>query len=261
MDTEARGALIGMCLGDGHINVRYRLKDGKYRFESAEMRILHGPAQYDYCLHKAGLVKKYLGGKFNVRPYKNGPGGEYQSFAFSASNKYFKLLKKWIYPGGKKTYTKFVLDMLTQEGIALWYMDDGHARVNVNKDGYVSSVSTSIATMCSRPEVDDIIQWFDAKHGITFKPRFDKRMADGHNWFIEANTENSRWFAHLVLPYIIPSMIYKMAHVADLNSHERRTPVGVWCSCPNILYDTRLGGLCTACYSRRYRKQTQRAMI
>lgn len=258
MDKEARGAIIGMVFGDAYVNVRTRLIKEKYKYESSEIRVLHSIAQKDYCEHKAALLRKYLGGTFQVKIQKNGADGKFLAASFSASNKYFKLIKKWTYPKGKKTFTRQNLDFLTTEGIAIWYMDDGSCRRNVNKDGYVSSVSTTIATMCTKEEVDIIIDWFKEKHSIEFKPRFDKRCREDQAWFIECNTTNSRLFAHLVQPYIIDSMLYKLAHVADLTSHECRAPIGNCVSCNTILYDRRHKGLCPRCYSKKYYNEVRK---
>jgi len=258
MDKEARGAIIGMVFGDAYVNVRTRLNGGKYKYESSEMRVLHSIAQKDYCEHKAALVKKYLGGNFNVTIQKNGKGGKFLAASFSASNKYFKLIKKWTYPNGKKTFTKFALDFLTDEGLALWYMDDGSCRRYINKDGYVSSVTTSIATMCTKEEVDTIIEWFKDRHKIIWKPRFDKRCVPEQSWYIECNSENSRLFAHIVQPYIIDSMMYKLSHVADLTSHECRTPRSKCVQCDSDVYDNNKSGLCAACRRRRYYRETRK---
>lgn len=258
MDKQARGAIIGMVFGDSYINVRTRKNTKGSQFESSEMRTVHNIKQKDYCEHKAALIKKYLGGNFNVTIQNNGKDGKFLSASFSVSNKYFKLIKRWTYPNGKKTFTKFNLDFLTDEGIAIWYMDDGSARRNYNKDGYVSSCSTSIATMCSKEEVDDIIEWFMINHEIEFKARFDKRCSEGQQWYIECNTENSRKFAVLVQPYIIDSMLYKLSHVADLSSHECRAPIAKCVKCESNIYDNRHGGLCSRCYSHKYYHQTRK---
>lgn len=269
MDAAARGALLGMVFGDAYLNVRERKHSQNGRMmRTAEMRIAHSTKQRDYLEHKAGLVKKYLGGNFQTHEYANGPGGKYRCVAFSASDPYFKQLKEWAYPQGRKTFTPQVLGWLTPEGIALWYMDDGHARRNINSKGWTTSAATSIATMCSRAEIEAICAYFAEEHKISFHPRFDKRRAAGKEWFIEANTENSRLFAHLIQPYVIPSMLYKLAHVADMGAHECRAPVGR-CQCGAPIYDSRRKGLCTACYSRRYYRtirrvrdgRTPRAMI
>lgn len=134
------------------------------------------------------------------------------------SHRYFRILKSAMYPNGKKRFTRRVLDMLSPHGIALWYMDDGSAAVNRNKHGWISSCYTNLYTYCSEEEALDICAYFKEKHDIEFRIGHEKSGC-----LLRANTEASRRLAKLVYPYIIPSMMYKLAHVANLNLHEPRT--------------------------------------
>lgn len=249
MDAETRGRLIGMVLGDGYINTT----NGK-----SEISILHAVAQRDYCEHKAGLVKQSLGGAFAVREYANGPGGRYKAVKFVSSHAYWRQLKGWCYPENRKTFTRRVLDMLTPEGIAIWYMDDGHARRNTNRDGRVSSVSTTIATMCSEHDCDVICEYFQNVHSVAWKVRCRKSSGSDKAFYLECNTENTRKFVRLIRAYIIPSMLYKITHVTDLESHECRAHIGNCTKCAGKLFDNRRAGLCSACYSRRYYREVRR---
>lgn len=246
MDREKRGRLIGMVLGDGYVNTT----NGK-----RELSVLHSLAQRDYCEHKAALVRQTLGGAFNVREYANGPGGKYRAVKFVSSDAYWGNLKDWCYPHGVKTFTRKVLDMLTAEGIAIWYMDDGNARRNTNKEGWVKSVSSNIATMCSESECVVICDYFREVHGIEWKIRCRKGSPADRAFFIECNTAESRKFAELIRPYVIESMLYKLSHVADLGSQECRAPVGKCAQCGATIYEHRRTGLCGSCYSRRYYRE------
>ena len=249
MEAVNRGALVGMLLGDGYVNTT----NGKH-----ELSVLHSIAQKDYCEHKAARVKQILGGKFNVREYANGPGGRYRAVKFVSSHPYWANLKSWVYPNGRKTYTRRLLEMLTPEGIAFWYMDDGSARRNTNKDGWVTSVATDIATMCSESECLTIRDYFLEVHQIEWKIRCKKGSPSDKAFYIQCNTAQSRKFAELVRPYIIPSMLYKLAHVANLDSHECRAPVGACDTCGATIYEHRRTGLCSACYSKRYYRTVRR---
>lgn len=246
MEASIRGVLVGMVLGDGYINTSNNKR---------ELSVLHSVSQRDYCEHKAALVKKCLGGSFSVREYANGPGGRYRAVKFVSSHRYWSNLKDWCYPGGKKTYTRKVLDMLTPEGIAIWYMDDGNARRNVNKKGWVSSVATNIATCCSESECLTIVDYFREVHGIEWKIRCMKKRDASVAFLIECNTSESRKFVSLISPFVIPSMLYKIAHVADLNSHECRTSVGKCAKCDADIFEFRRTGLCPTCYSRKYYRE------
>lgn len=243
MRKDVRGQLVGMLLGDGYVNTT----NGK-----RELVVAHGLDQRDYCEHKAGLVRAFTGGKFRVREYRNGPGGRYRCVKFVASHPYFATLKSWMYYEGKFVIARRVLDMLTPEGIAIWYMDDGHAHANVNARGWVSSCSTSLNFMKSESEANVVKDYFAEEHQIEWRVRCLKNRPPEQAFYLECNTAESRKFADIVSPYIIPSMRYKLAHVADLDSHECRAPTGNCCACGATIYDNRHTGLCHACYSRRY---------
>lgn len=249
MDSRVTGALLGMVAGDAYIGVRNKLKSGKYPYTSSEMRILHGAQQRAYCEFKCDLTNKLLGRNASVNRVRNGPGGKYEAYHYTVSHPYFKLLHHWCYTNGVKTFNQIWLDHMTPEGVAMWYMDDGHARRNVNARGRVTSVSTNIATCCTDVEAELICSWFSDVHKITFRP-----FREGKGWSVRANTENSRLFAHLVQPYIVEPMLYKLSHVADLNSHECRAPVAKCATpdCSNPIFDARRRGLCPACYAKRY---------
>ena len=237
-----------MAIGDGYVQVRDRLGTGKL---SCTLRILHGANQRAYCEWKAERLSWALGRKrINVTTVKNGPGGKYLAHQFGVDDPYFQQVRGWLYPNGQKTITRRVLDMLTPEGLAIWYMDDGHARRNTNAAGFVSSVSTNIATMCSEAEAMVIIDWFKDRFDIAFKMRCKKSGAFGKQFFIECNTEESHKFASIISPHVPESMLYKLAHVATLNSHECQTPVA-HCECGKPIYEKRRGGLCPACYTRK----------
>lgn len=261
MNVVDRGILTGMALGDGYLSVRQRLKDGKYPYWKSELVVVHSAAQADYCAHKASLVRRIFGGECRVHDTAATVKGKtYGQVRFTKSNPYFKTLHSVMYPEGRKTYTRRVLDLLTPHGIALWYMDDGSCHVNLNdRTGVVSSTNTSIATMCSSEEAQVICDYFAAKHEIEFKIRTRKASPEDRQCFVVANTANGQKFARLVQPYIIPSMLYKLAHVANLNTHECRAPVMTCVNCGAPTFKAnRLKGMCTTCYTRQYTQNRRR---
>lgn len=252
MEVAKRGVIIGMVLGDGYVQVRTRYNKGKYPYESRSMRVLHGPEQRAYCEWKAGRLGWALGCRApNVTQVKNGPGGRYTAYQFTKNHSYFGQVRDWLYPGGNKRFTRRVLDMLTPEGVAIWYMDDGHARRNYNSRGFTSSVATDIATQCSETEAIVIRDWFLDRFDVEFKVRCFKSCSPGKQFFIQGNTEASQKFASIIAPHVPECMLYKLAHVAALSSHECRAPISE-CACGNPIYANRRGGLCDTCYSREH---------
>jgi hypothetical protein len=253
MNRDKRGVLVGMVLGDGCLRVRRRLKNGKYPYIQSEFRMKHSYKQRAYLEHKAEIIAAMFGGMCKVHDtYVMLKGVRHEQVLATKSNKYFRILYKVMYPDGKKTYTRRVLDYLTPHGIALWYLDDGHARTNVNSEGWISSCSTEIATCCSLEEVEIIKTYFKEKHDISVKLFLHHK----DQWSIRMNTADSKKFAMLIAPYVPACMMYKMAHVSSLNVHECRAPAIACKSCGIPAYATdRRKGLCLSCYHRQYRKK------
>lgn len=253
MDKRKRAVIIGMALGDGYVQVRTRY-NGNSPYQSRTMRVLHGPQQKAYCEYKAKRLGWALGGRqVNVTKVKNGPGGKYDAYQFSVSHPYFGQVRRWLYPNGQKRFTAKVLDMLNNEALAIWYMDDGSARKNTNSSGFVSSVATDIATMCSEQEAHEIAAWFHDTHRIEWKVRRKKNAPDHSAFFIQCNTAGSHTFASLVTEHIPDCMKYKLSHVALANSHERQTPTGNCLECGDSIYDNRRKSLCVRCYTQQIR--------
>jgi len=256
MEVAKRGVIIGMALGDGYVRVRIRKNPSTgTEYEERVLRVLHGPNQRAYCEWKADRLSWALGGRhINVTKVKNGPGGNYTAYQFGVQHLYFGQLRRWLYPNGKKLFTRKVLDMLTPEGLAIWYMDDGSARRTTNKTGFVTSVSTDIATMCTEVEAVTICDWLKDRFDLDFNVRCNKRCAPDKQFYIQANTASSRKFAEIIAPHVPECMLYKLAHVAAYDSHECQTPVSS-CTCGRPIYANRRKGMCDTCYGReRYQR-------
>lgn len=252
MDAATRGLLIGMVLGDGSISATLRPTKSTDGYVNSILSIWHSVAQLDYCEYKLELIRRTIGTRATLHyrdcTLKNGK--TYKLCGFGTSNAYFKVLRRWLYPEGKKRITPEALNMLTPQGIAIWYMDDGHGRGRRNKDGWISAANTSIATMCSKQEADDVVQYFMEAHGIEFKSAPRKESPASHRWFISGNTKASKQFAELVTPHLIPSMLYKVAHVADLHLHECLAPQPFVCRQCGTTELQHSHGLCRNCYNR-----------
>ena len=145
MDSNTRGLLVGMSLGDGYIQVRNRLQSGKYPYIAASMQVKHSVAQTEYCEHKASLLRIATGRKCELKFYQaTAAGKQYQQAQFMFSHSYLRILWNWLYKHGQKVYSEQILSYLTPHGIAIWYMDDGTGRVNRNKLNIITSCSTTI---------------------------------------------------------------------------------------------------------------------
>lgn len=227
MNDQDRGALIGMVLGDGCLFYRERLgkdKDGigKYKYVDCSIRIAHSLKQEEYCRHKRDRIHSIFGGKMNEftrNTHTLSNGKQYQTIGFQKTHKYLRLLHRWMYSAeGKKYITRDVLEKLTLEGIAYWYMDDGSLTVLRNKrTGKPSSLVVRISTYVSEEEVDNIILFFKETLGITAKKGFCGRT---EKFIVRIATNNSIRFLNMIYKYIHPSMDYKIKPVEDYLKHE-----------------------------------------
>lgn len=222
MNRNNRALLIGMSIGDGHIRVS---RQGNYpnTFRS-ELRIKHSWKQREYLMYKADLVKKIFSGKCNIKAETTtlSNGKTYLRYRFLKHNKYFKQIRKWLYPNGEKYISRRVLEMLNPQSIAIWFMDDGSVGANRNKKGLVSSMYTVLSTQTGMDEAVGIIDYFKDKHGVKFKPILNKG-----SYVLMANTAESNKFLKLIAPYIIPSMMYKLRYFNQLFPHESQIPLSV----------------------------------
>lgn len=219
MRTSDLGILVGMCYGDGYLNVR---KDKKGGWKS-DMVIVHSIKQLEYLQYKHELIHKIFGGNAHITIFDHllpSTGKFYRMCRSSKSNPYFRRLKHAVYKDGKKKFTRNTLNLLTPQGIAIWYMDDGHAGRNITGMNKVTSVYSTISTYCSEEEAQTICDYFNEKWGIEFRIGYEKAKK---SHIVRLNTQMTRRFVKLIKPYIIPSMEYKISHVSDLFEHERQT--------------------------------------
>ena len=207
MNREFRGKLVGTLLGDSSLHYA---KNGNARFQFS-----HEQKQGDYAKLKAEVICKGL--KRQVRE----PGlyttttsyGEVTYYKFSTGHKYMNYLHRILYSNnGKKYFSRKVLNHLTPEGIAWWYMDDGGVSRGPNKDKYGNprkhiSVEMRISTYCSEEEADTIIAYFLEVWGIQAKKRYAKKT---DSYYMAFSSKESLKLDDLISPYITPYFQYKL---------------------------------------------------
>lgn len=211
MNKRDRAILYGFAIGDGHISYRSRLKDGKYKYESAELVMAHSPKQYEYLKHKRDLLHSILGGKKNklqkVSYTLKTTGKTYPGWRVVKTAKYFRQMHKALYgPSRQKRMTGQVLSYLDEHSLALWYMDDGSILPNQNKKGETTSLSFRICTQfIDKDEADFVVEWLHERFGIEAKSFKAK-----DKWDIGGATGATLQLVYSIQDYVIPSMLYKI---------------------------------------------------
>jgi len=210
MDKRKRGILYGCAIGDGGV---YLSKDQSDK--TARLIIGHGPQQLDYLKYKAQLIHSVLGGKaprvYTSKSTNKRSGKTYTNHQLYKNHKYFRQMHGVCYPRGYFEYTEKLLSYLTDQSLALWYMDDGSGVVCKNsKTKKPCGCMTRLSTYCSKEEAELLRDWFQEKYSITPKFDVDKR---NDKYSLRFNTKDSRVFVSIVSPYMFHPLKYKIEHV------------------------------------------------
>lgn len=189
-----------MVLGNGYLRVK---KDSRWpNSYFSSIKIKHCKAQEEYINHKADLIHSIFGGKRpKVVPINN---NGYPGFMFQKSNKYFRTLHSWIYKNNKKTFSRKILNMLTPQGIAIWYMDDGGLSAK-KRDGKIHAYELFLNTHETKETNQIIINYFLEVYDIKFTQVKNKGL-----YRLRCGTKQARKFIALIEDYVIPSMRYKI---------------------------------------------------
>lgn len=206
MNKNDRALLLGMLIGDGCLKTKTHTKDDGSISKYYEYVLCHSTKQEAYLDYKLDLFHSIMGGKRPNKSYHCGKLGD--SVRFSRAHKLFRILHRYLYSRGNKKYlTERVLNYLTPQAIAIWYMDDGGLKPSLNKFGVPTSCQTQLSTYCSEEQADIIIEYFKTRWGITWRKNLHKKT---QLYYLTLNTTEGKKFCDLVKPYIIPSMEYKL---------------------------------------------------
>ena len=191
MNKEYRNLLIALSIGDGHID------------KTGAIIVVHSSKQKEYVQYKLDLVRKY---NSSVKMFERQSNGTLQYGFRIPATKYSKLLRRILYPDGKKTITKKLLNRIGLIGLSIWWGDDGSTSKKKNKSGGIKATVSTLSTQVSKEENQIIIDWFLETYGI----RFGQRKMKNHYSLI-CGTGEGRKLTTLLLPYTIESMQYKLS--------------------------------------------------
>ena len=206
-----KSILIGLLLGDGYIDPKGRIY------------VEHCKEQFEYCIYKAKLLHSVIGGKDikvtlterNRTPLKNGKqwksGDTFITAKFKKQSKHFIPIRELLYPEGKKTITKEVLELLSPLSIALWWMDDGNLNRRMQKDGTPGPYMLRLYTYLSFDENALIRQYFIDKYDIHWNIQTANQEKD--QYYLYCSQTEGKKFMNIIKDIIlknVPQMAYKL---------------------------------------------------
>jgi hypothetical protein len=191
-DNELIGLIYGTLLGDASINKEPSSPNRKV------FTIGHSVKQKEYIEHKRHLLSLIKPHEIKEQTSKF---GKWLRFMI-APHPIFKTIYDEFYSTGTKQASMMVLNKLTPQGIALWYMDDG-------------TTARNSFTLCTdsfdRQSIANIIIYFRDKYQINGVIRHSYKESTNKDYYhITFYSKNAVAFKNLISPYIIPSMQYKL---------------------------------------------------
>ena len=206
---ESRNLLIGMLLGDGTISNNYIFK------------IAHAESQKDYLewkikqLNECGIRNNGIKSYVKTRGYNVGVPVYYTQLN---TIPFIKVLRRVFYKEKKIIGNRKLLNRLSSREIAIWYMDDGHINIRMDK-GRPCGFYIKISTCEPKEEVQIIIDYFKEVWDINFYMFHEGKKENSYS--LCCGTKEGLKFIELVKPYVskVPSMMHKITY--DLTQRHR----------------------------------------
>lgn len=199
LNLNQKQLLIALLIGDGTISSNYVFK------------LSHGEEQKKYLEWKIQLLNKLNIKNNGLKTYISNSGynvGKKVLYSQMSLNATIKALRRSIYIP-KKKITRSLLNWLDEQGLAIWYMDDGHINVNTSQQRSSIQHTIKIATCVDLDTVNEIIKYFLEKWNIRFRS-----FKEGNNTYSIASSseEDCKNFCEIIKPYInqVPSLLYKI---------------------------------------------------
>lgn len=192
-NKNSRNALISVILGDGYLT------------KTGAATITHCIKQKDYLDWKVNYLRS-CGFKCNDPKLKNNNGFD-GCIAYINTTKWGKLLRKILYPEGKKNiYKRKILNRLSPIHLAIWYMDDGGLSQKM-RNGIVHANDLMLNTHTTKENNQVIIDYFSDVWDIKFTQCLNRG-----SYRLRCGTKEARKFLDIVREYVsqVPSMAHKL---------------------------------------------------
>lgn len=195
LTQQQRDLLVGLLLGDGHL-------ESQTNGRTFRLKVEHSEAQRDYvewlfqnfksvCDQQAVYRRERTDGRVSVGFTTRGSG----TFRFYAQQ---------FYVGKKKRVPTFIHKMLTPQSLAVWFMDDGSRKSSRH---HTYNIHTLAYSKVDLEFVQEQLQALFGLHTTLHKQR-------SNSWRLYIGATSAPEFTRLVQPYVqmIPSMRKKLVN-------------------------------------------------
>ena len=196
--VEQRGIIAGMLIGDGA-----KCKNNFF--------MQHSTKQEDYVFFKRRLLEQITGKSVNFRKWVTQEG--YGQIRIEPKLiPLTRVMTKKLYAGGTKTISRKFLNLLTPQGIVIWFMDDGSKSFK-RRNGKVHALEVTLNTYLSQEENEVIVSYFSEVWGFNWGLNKSK-----NKYRLRMGTQEGKRFFSFVSPFIHESMLYKIQTSQDIKA-------------------------------------------
>jgi hypothetical protein len=183
-----REVLVGLLLGDAHLETQNRGRTYRVKFE-------YGAKHREYAEHLYGLFQRWV-----LSPPQRKLDDSHDNVWFqTVSHPAFRFYAHQFYDGHQKCVPRNIHRLLTARSIAYWFMDDGSIKsreskgVIFNTQGFArKDVKRLVDVLCSRFNLE----------------ASERRQPDG--WQVYVSGKSYERFRQIVGAYIHQSMLHKV---------------------------------------------------
>lgn len=194
---EQKSIVVGAVLGDGYL---------RPSLHGYALSMTHSEKQLEYLEWKKDKLSPFVvTDKPSIRvttPNKTFATTHLYSYN-TIFHPFITEVRHLAYPDGVKTVTRPLLDLVDENALAVWFMDDG----SLNKRYGTMSISTNSFTY----DENELIQsWFNEKFDIVTKIEKQVQRSGRITYSIRINAKPARGLRELLSPYIPSCMRYKV---------------------------------------------------
>lgn len=192
LNKSQRRILVGLLLGDACLETQNRGRT--YR-----LKIEYSLKHRDYCEYIYEIFKEWT---LTPPRLKEVVSREHRSvnICFSTvSHGAFRFYARQFYKGNRKRVPPLIEKLLTPQGLAFWFMDDGSFKSGESK-GLIFNTQGY-----TEKDVNILVRVLNEKFGLK---AWKRKQKEGFQIYISGESYES--FLELISPYLHPSMIYKL---------------------------------------------------
>jgi len=183
-----REVLVGIILGDAHLETRNNGRTYRVKFE-------YSAKQCEYVEHLYEIFKEWV----LTSPQEKIDATHKNLWFQTISHAAFRFYAHQFYDGRKKCVPKNIHRFLTKRNIAYWFMDDGSIKSRESKGVIFNTQGFE------KNGVENLVKILNSKFGLKASIR---KQSDG--WQIYISGVSYEKFREAIDPYILDSMRYKI---------------------------------------------------